>query len=188
MPKAADLKPGHIAEVNGKQYFVKNVDVKSPSARGAATLYKITFAEIQTKKKFEQTFKGDDMLGEVDLLNRPVQYLYADGDMHTFMDVEDYSQYTLTSEELGDTLLWLHDGMEGLTGLVVNDNFVNVQLPQSVVKKVLETAPRMKGATATKSAKPATLAGGLVVNVPEYVETGEEIKVNTQTKEFMSRA
>jgi elongation factor P len=187
MPKASDLKPGKICEIDGKQYFVKNVEVKSPSARGASTLYKIQFNELHTKQKYEQTFKGDDMVGDVDFQNRNVSFLYQDGDQFTFMDAEDYSQYTLNEGELGDQAAWLQDGMEGLVGMIVNDNFVGIQLPQSVVKTVIETAPRMKGATASKSAKPATVDGGLTVMVPEYVETGEKIQVNTSTKEFMSR-
>jgi elongation factor P len=148
----------------------------------------VTFNELQTRQKFEQTFKGDDMLTPVDYANRNVQFLYQDGELWTFMDNEDYNQYSLSTEELGETAQWLTDGMEGLVGMMVDGNLVGIQLPVSVTKTVVETAPRLKGATATKSAKPAELEGGITVLVPEYIENGEVIKVNTQTKEFMSRA
>ena len=188
MARAAELKPGKICEINGKQYFVKSVEVKSPSARGAATLYKFVFNEILTKQKYEETFKGDDLVGDVDYMTRSLQCLFSDGEQFTFMDVEDYSQYMLNNRELGELVSWLQDGMEGIIGMFVNDALVGIQLPNTVVRKVLDTAPRMKGATATKSAKPAKIEGGISVNVPEYIENEELIKVNTQTYEFISRA
>ena len=188
MPRAAELKAGHVCEINGKHYFVKQVEVKSPSARGAATLYKVTFNEVLSRQKYEETFKGDDLLGDVDCYHRSLQYLYNDGDMYTFMDVEDYSQHNLSSEELGDLVKWLKDGLEGISGIFINDRMAGIQLPNTLIMTVTDTAPRMKGATATKSAKPAKLEGGITVNVPDYVENGEKIKVNTQTREFVSRA
>ena len=188
MPKAPDIKPGHIIELDGAQYAVRKVDVHSPSARGAATLYKMTLAELVTKRKREEAFKGDDLLTLADFQSRSMQYLFADGEMHTFMDSEDYSQHLLSSEELGDQLDWLHEGMEGLTGLIVNDELVAIELPQSVVKTIVETAPGIKGASASARTKPAVLDGGITIQVPEYIEPGERIKVNTESRKFMSRA
>lgn len=188
MPKAPDIKPGHIIELDNSQYIVRKVDVHSPSARGAATLYKMTLNELVTKRKREEAFKGDDLLQIADAQTRALQYLFADGDMHTFMDSEDYAQHLLSTDELGDQLPWLFEGMEGLAGLLVNDVLVAIELPQSVTQKIVETAPAIKGASASARTKPALLEGGITVQVPEYIAEGELIRVNTESRKFMSRA
>ncbi|MEJ2074281.1 MAG: elongation factor P-like protein YeiP [Reinekea sp.] len=169
MPKAPDIKQGQVVEIDGQQLIVKSIQVSSPTARGAATLYKMILNELKTGRKKEATFKGDDMINLADFHSRSLSYLYADGEMHTFMDAEDYSQHMLSVDDLGDQLSWLHDGMEGLTGLIVNDVLVAIQLPQSVIKQIVETAPGIKGASASARTKPATLEGGVVVQVPEYI-------------------
>lgn len=189
MARASELKSGSVCEIKGKQYFVKSVETKSPSARGAATLYKVVFNEILTRQKYEETFKGDDLVGDVQYGTIDLQFLFADGDMYTFMDITDYSQHMLSKSDLGDQALWLRDGLEGIEGIVINDHLAGIQLPNTMEFKVEDTAPRMKGATATKSFKPARLSGGnITVNVPDYIENGDIIKVHTGNKEYMSRA
>ncbi len=91
MPRACDLKKGNVVEINGEAYMVKHIDVRSPSARGAVTLYKVRFSNIKTKQKYEESCKGNDMLNEVALQRRSVQYLYPDGALHVFMDSQEYS-------------------------------------------------------------------------------------------------
>ena len=187
MPKAPEIKTGQVVDIDGQQFIVKAVQVSSPTARGAATLYKMTLNELKSGRKKEQTFKGDDLVNLADFQSRAMSYLYADGDMHTFMDAEDYSQHMLSADDLGDQLNWLHEGMNELVGLIVNDALVAIQLPQSVIKTITETAPGIKGASASARTKPAILEGGVTVQVPEYIESGENIKVNTETGKFMSR-
>ena len=106
MPKAPEIKPGHVVELDGQPFIVRKVDVHSPSARGASTLYKMTFNDLVTKRKREETYKGDELLTLADAQMRTVQYLFADGDMHTFMDAEDYAQHMLSGDDLDDTLPW----------------------------------------------------------------------------------
>lgn len=188
MPKACDVKRGDVLDINGQPYVVKEIDVRSPSSRGANTLYKIRFNNVQTKQKLDQTFTGDDMLKPIDFYRREVQYLYQDGEMYVFMDKEDYSQYSLDKDSIEDQLLYLSDGLEGINGLFVDGNPIGIQVPSTVVLEVMDTPPVMKGATATKTSKPATLNTGLEVQVPEYITVGEKVKVNTETGKFMSRA
>ncbi|MFC3853626.1 elongation factor P-like protein YeiP [Salinispirillum marinum] len=187
MARASELKVGFVVAVNGGQYQVRSIDIKAPSARGASTLYKVIFNHLITGQKWEHTYKGDDILPDVDTQHRNMQFVYKDGDFYTFMDNEDYAQHTLSETELGDTAEWLHDGMEGLVGLLVTDKLVAIQLPQSVEKEIIETTPTLKGASATARTKPATLAGGVVIQVPEYVAQGDIVKVNTDSKKFMGR-
>jgi elongation factor P len=188
MPKACDLKKGNVVEINDDVYMVKHIDVKTPSARGAVTLYKIRFNSIKTKQKFEGSYKGNDMLNEVDLLRRPVQYLYPDGALHVFMDSQEFSQYMVEGDAIEDELVWITDGMEDLVALIIDGNMVSIEIPLTLVFEISETAPGIKGASATARTKPATLSNGVDIQVPEYLETGEMVKVNTETKKFMSRA
>ena len=95
MPKASDLKRGDVVDINGTPHSVKSVDAKSPSSRGASTLYKIRFTNLRTGQKLDESFKGDSMLVQIDCVRTDVQYSYMDGDEHVFMNTDDYSQYIL---------------------------------------------------------------------------------------------
>lgn len=188
MPKACDLKKGVVIEINGIPHAVKNVDAKSPSSRGASTLYKIRFTNLKTGQKLDESYKGDDMLKEADCLRTAVQYSYKDGEDYVFMNLDDYSQYSLNENELEDEIPYITDGLEGITALLVDGALMAIELPPTVNMDIVDTAPGIKGATATGRNKPATLATGLEIQVPEYLEPGETIKINTSTGKFMSRA
>lgn len=188
MPKACELKRGVIVEINGAPHAVKQVEAKSPSSRGAATLYKIRFTNLQTHQKLDESYKGDDLLKSIDCLRPQVQYSYLDGDLFTFMDMEDYSQYAINREDIEDQVDYLTEGLEGITALIVEGNLLGIELPQSVSLTITDTAPGIKGATATGRTKPAILTTGLEIQVPEYLEPGETVKVNTGTGKFISRA
>ncbi len=188
MPKACDLKKGHVVDINGDAYMVKHIDVRTPSARGAVTLYKVRFSNIKTGQKYEESYKGNDNLEEVDLQRKPVQYLYPDGDFHVFMDSIEYAQYMISVQAIEDEAVWLTDGMEDITGMIIGENMVAIEIPSSLVFEITQTAPAVKGASATARTKPATLSNGVEIQVPEYLENGEMVKVNTETRKFMSRA
>ena len=188
MPKACDLKKGNVVAINNEAYIVKHIDVKTPSARGAVTLYKVRFNNIKTKQKYEASFKGNDTLNDIDLQRKPIQYLYPDGSFHVFMDTLEYSQYMIAEEAIEEEIVWLTDGMEDIVGLIIDENMVAIEIPTSLIFEISETAPGIKGASATARTKPARLSNGVEIQVPEYLEPGEMIKVNTETKKFMSRA
>ena len=188
MPKASELKRGNVVEIKGDPYVVKKIESRSPSSRGAQTIYKLRFRNAKTGQKLDESCKADDMFTSVDLIKRKVQYLFQDGEMYTFMDVEDYSQYTLGKDEIEDSLNYLTDGLEGIYALIRDDRVLGIELPQSVELEIKDTSPAMKGASATSRTKPAMLVTGFEVQVPEYIETGEVLKINTDTGKFMSRA
>ncbi len=187
MPKAGELKRGDIVDIDGVPHSVRQVEAKSPSSRGAATLYKVRFTNLKTGQKLDESFKGDDFLKEMECLRRQVQFSYMDGDSYVFMDQEDYSQYYLGAEQLAGQTGYLAEGAEGIVALLVDDAILGIELPQSVVLTISDTGPGVKGATATGRTKPATLATGLEIQVPEYLESGEQVKVNTTTGKFISR-
>ena len=188
MPKACDLKKGNVVEINNETYMVKQIDVKTPSARGAVTLYKVRFSNIKSKQKFEESYKGTDMLTDVDLVRKPVQYLYPDGNLHVFMDTVEYSQYMIEGGAIEDELVWITDGMEGISGLIIDENMVAIEIPDTLVFEIDQTAPGIKGASASARTKPATLSNGVEIQIPEYLEAGEMIKVNVETKKYISKA
>ena len=102
MPKACEVKKGNVVDINGDIYMVKHIEVKTPSARGAVTLYKVRFTHIKTKQKFESSYKGNDVLEDVVLSRKPVQYLYPDGELHVFMDTLEYAQHLIAEDTIED--------------------------------------------------------------------------------------
>ncbi len=188
MPYAKELKKGQIVEIDKHYYQVRQVEAKSPSARGAQTLYKIRFISVPGSQKLEQTLTGDIQLADVDLQRRQVSLLYREADECTFMDSEDYSQYLVNASSIEDQLLFITDNMEGLTALLIEGQLLALDLPSSVALEIIDTAPGIKGASAAARTKPAILSTGLEVQIPEYLSNGETIKVNTETSKFMSRA
>jgi elongation factor P len=186
--KAHEIKKGAVIQVDGQNILVKHVQVQSPSSRSGSTLYKVKGHDVVSRQKFERSFKGDENVGAVDFARRPVQLLYRDADGFTFMDNETYEQYTISEEILEEEKPYLVDGMEGLLALVADGALLGIELPATMTFEVVECAPGIKGASASARTKPATLSTGMVVQVPEYLEQGEIIKVNTDTGEYMSRA
>jgi elongation factor P len=188
MPKASDLRKGDVVEIEGVPHVVKHLESKSPSSRGASTLYKVRFYNLITSQKRDESLRGNDMFPEADFQRVQVQFSYMDGDLYVFMNSDDYSQYTLDAEMLEGQLEYLIDGLEGLTALLINDSVVAIDLPQSVTMEIIETAPAIKGASASARTKPATTVTGLVVQVPEYIDQGDSIKINTTDGKYMARA
>ena len=188
MTRASELKKSDVIEHNGSLFVIRQIEVNSPSARGAATLYRVRAAAVGGGPKFEERYKGDEDVPTVELLRRPVHFSYVDGDDHVFMDDDDFSQYPLKAEDIRDELPFITEGCDGLLALKVGDSVIGLELPLSVVLTISETTPAMKAASASARTKPATLETGLVVQVPEYIQEGEKVKGNTSERKFMSRA
>mgnify|MGYP001823328310 FL=1 len=186
--KASELKKGLVLDIDGRNILVKELDVQSPSSRSGSTLYKVRGLDIVSKQKYENRFKGDENVQTVEFGRRAVQYLYRDAESCTFMDRESYEQYTLNSQDLREELQYLSEDLEGISAMIADDAILGIELPATVSLEIMETAPGMKAASASARNKPATLATGLVVQVPEYLTPGERIKVNTGTGEYISRA
>jgi elongation factor P len=186
--KANDLKKGMAIRVDNQTILIKQVVVQSPSSRSGNTLYKARGQNVVTRQKFERSFKSDEAVETVEFSRRPIQLLFRDADGCTFMDNESYEQFVLPQEMIEDDLLYISDGLEGIQGLVADDVVIGMEIPPTVVLEIMECAPGIKGASASARTKPATLTTGLVVQVPEYLEQGEQIKINTETGTYMSRA
>ncbi|MFO7715516.1 elongation factor P-like protein YeiP [Desulfosarcina sp.] len=187
MPKASNLQKGRIINIDNHPYQVRQIDVHTPTARGANTLYRVRYASLITGQKLDQTYKGNDVLEEMAVDKRRVSFLYRDQNLFTFMDSENYDQYTLSEETLEGQTQWLVDGLEGITTLLRDGHPLCIELPQTIDLAIVETAPVIRGATATNRNKPAVLSNGISVLVPEYMTAGEVVRVNTETGQYMTR-
>lgn len=185
--KACDLKKGMVVQVDGRHVAIREIQVQSPSSRSGNTLYKVRGRDLVSGQKFDAAYKGEEQLQELDLERRQAQYLYADAETCTFMDVESYEQYVFDKQAVQEESPYLSDGLEGIMALLVDGAPLAIELPASVVLEITDCAPGIKGGSAAARTKPATLSTGLVVQVPEYLTAGERIKVNTATGEFISR-
>ena len=157
MPKANDLKKGMIVQVDGKPHIVRRSESKSPSSRGAATLYKIRLNCLLTQQKIDLSLKGDDYLHEADCQRAEVQYSYMDGDNYIFMNLTDFSQYSLHSEELEWETQFLTEQQEEIIALLLDGILIGIELPQSVTLVIDDTPPAVTGSSATNRTKTATL-------------------------------
>lgn len=186
--KASELKKGLVLDIDGRKVIIRHLEVQSPSSRSGSTLYKVRGHDILTRQKYEARYKGDENLQTVEFGRRPVQFLYRDADGCTFMDKDNYEQYTLAAEALDDELQYLSENLDGILAMISDDSILGIELPSTVSLEIVDTAPGMKAASSSARTKPATLTTGLVVQVPEYLAPGETIKVNTGTGEYVSRA
>jgi elongation factor P len=185
---AKDIKNGMVVVYNDAPCIIETTSVQSPSARGAATLYKFRARNLVTKQKIDVVLKGGESLPEADFQKRSVKFMYGDATHMHFLDQEDYNQYSLTLEEIAGEVPYLTEALEGVQAMIYNDECVGLLLPTSVELRVVECDPGVKGNSATSRNKPAKLETGLIVQVPEYLAQGELIKVDTRTGEFLSRA
>jgi elongation factor P len=186
--KASEVKRGNVIEHNNGIYQVRDIERSAPTARGGNVTFRFTLYSIPGGQKLDLSLRADDDLKEVDLVRRAATFSYMDGEAFVFMDVEDYTQYNLDPDVVGDAAGYITEGLEGCYVAVIDETPVALQLPPSVVLEVVDTAPELKGATATKRPKPAKLNTGIEIQVPEYVTTGEKILVSTLTGEFAGRA
>ena len=148
---------------------------------------RVRFRNIRTNALNDQKLRSEDTVERAVLDEKQMQYLYKDGDAYHFMDTETYEQTQISEEALGDSVNYI---MPDATIAVefYGSEPVGIELPPTVDLKVVDTAPGIKGATASNQIKPATLETGLVVNVPPFVNTGDVVRVSTETGEYLSRA
>ncbi len=185
---AKDIKTGIVVVHEGNPVVIQDISVQSPSARGAATLYKFRARNVLTRNKVDITLKGTDNLDEADFARRDVQMMYTDPTHLHLMDKEDFQQYELPLEDVEGELPYMTENLDGIRALIYNDACVGLDLPPTVELTITQCDPGIKGNSATSRNKPATMETGLVVQVPEYIKEGERLKVDTRTGMFLSRA
>jgi elongation factor P len=185
---AIDIKRKMYFEFENAPYYCLDVEVSTPTARGGQTLVRLKMRNLLTRAVFDKTFKASDKFKEPDLETVEASYLYSDADGSYFLDQTTFDTISLPGDKLGDALDFLVDGLM-IQLDKYNGNPIGIQLPQQVALKVDYTEPGMRGATASGGAtKPAKLETGIEIKVPFFIEPGETVKVNTETREFSGRA
>jgi elongation factor P len=188
MPKASEIKKNTALDYNGKTYIVRDIERSVPQGRTGGSIYRMRMYDIVTGGKVDESFKDSEMLNLADLIRKQVVFSYVDGDEYVFLDKEDYTPYPLRKEAIAEELLFINEETDGLYVVIVDGNPVGLDLPGIIELEIAETDPSIKGASASARTKPATLTTGLVVQVPEYIASGERIRVNVEERKFISRA
>ena len=142
---------------------------------------------LRTGSNFEHRFRAADSIEKAAMETHELEFLYQGGDTYHFMNTENYDQLEMDDEMLGDNAQWMQPGMK-IQAEYYDGRPVGIKLPNSLVLEVVDTAPVMKTATKTASSKPAKLENGVTINVPEFVGTGDKVKVNPSTGEYQERA
>lgn len=179
-----DIKVGSNVEVDGAPWRVIEFLHVKPG-KGAAYV-RTTMRNYVTGNTVEKTFRAGSKIEEADIFKETKQFTYKDGAQFVFMDLTTYEEYRLNAKDVGDKEKWLKEGMD-CNLLFWKDKVIDFDLPINVKLKVVEVDPGLRGDTAQGGTKPATLETGAVVNVPLFVEKGQEIVVDTRSGQYMSR-
>ena len=142
---------------------------------------------LRTGSSFEHRFRAADSIERASMETHELEFMYKGGDTYHFMNIENFDQLEMDDEMLGDNAQWMQSGMK-IIAEYYDGRPIGIDLPQYLVLEIVDTAPVMKSATKTASTKPAKLENGVSVNVPEFIASGERIKVNPTTGEYMERA
>jgi len=185
---AKEIKTGAVVNYQGAPVLIESVSVQTPSARGAATLYKYRGRNLVTRQKTDITLKGAESLDQADFERRAVKLMYTDATHMHLLDQADYNQYSLTLDDVAQQQPYITEELDGMLAMIYNEECVGLQLPTTIELKVAQCDPAVRGNSATSRTKPATLETGLTVQVPEYLAEGEVIKVDSRTGQFISRA
>ena len=186
--RANELKRGDLEDFDGQSLLLKKIDTRSPSARGASTLYKIGFENLVNGQKKEINEKGDFLLSELNSEKLKVHFSPQASGQYFFMNITDFNPYVVDEGMLTGELQCLSEGLEDILSVFLEKKFLGIELPNSIVLRINESLPSIKGASASARTRPAKFSTGLVVQVPEYIGVGEKVKINTATGEYISRA
>ena len=183
--RASDIRKGQAVIIDGKLMVVTGADHNTPGNLRAKVQFKlrdVAKGTIQDKR-----VGATDDIETTNLDSRQVEYLYSDNEGHVLMDMETYDQNTIPKEVFGNDILYLKPNTQ-LTAMYHDGSIVSYDLPKTVDLKVTETQPSIKGATATNQLKDAEFETGLKTRVPGFIETGEVLRISTETGAYLSRA
>ena len=183
MYETSDIRKGLRFEVDGDPFVVVEFQFVKPGKGTAFTRTKIR--NMITGAVLDRTYKSGEKLKPADTEDRQMQFLYNDGEFH-FMDNSNYEQISLDSSAVGDAVNYLTENMMIEVGFFKGRS-IGLTLPNFVVLEVIETAPGEKGNTVTGASKPAVVSTGYSVNVPLFVDEGDQLRIDTRTGEYVER-
>ncbi|CEH32188.1 MULTISPECIES: elongation factor P [Aneurinibacillus] len=180
-----DLRPGTTIEYDGAIYSVIEFQHVKPG-KGAAFV-RTKLRNLRNGSIKETTFRAGEKVSKARIETKEMQYLYASGDEHVFMDTQTYDQITLPTSQIEHELKFLLENMN-VSIVMFEGEILGVQVPNSVELTVTETEPGIKGDTASGGTKPAKLETGLVVQVPFFINEGDKLVIDTRNEAYVSRA
>jgi len=181
---ASEIRRGMTLLFDGEPVRVLDFHHHTPGNLRAMVQTKLR--KLRTGTQFEHRFRSTDTVDTANLETHELEFMYSGGDSYHFMNTENFDQLEMNEDDLGDAAKWMTGGMK-LIAEYFNGRPIGIQLPNALVYEVTETAPVMKTATKNASTKPAMLENGVSVNVPEFVQTGEKVRVNPNTGEDLDR-
>jgi len=182
--RANNLRKGMIILYNNAPYKIMDFHHVTPGKGQSVVQTKLR--NLITMDQSEIRFRSTEDVKEADVYSSRATYLYKDSDSLVFMDTKSYEQFNIEIVVLGDDIFYLIENME-VEVTSFNEKVIGVVLPKTVVLEIVETEPEMKGATATNSPKPAITNTGLSLNVPQFVKVGDNVIVNTDSGDYLSR-
>jgi len=185
MKTAHEIRPGNVIMLDGSPWVVQKTDT-TRSGRNAA-IVKLKLKNVLLDSGTEQTFKGEDKLDDIVLERLDCTYSYFADPMYVFMD-EEYNQYDVEADNLGDAADYIVDGIEDVCQVTFYEGkAISVELPIHITREVIYTEPSARGDTSGKVMKPATITGGGIVAVADFVKVGDKIEIDSRTGEFKKR-
>jgi elongation factor P len=185
MIDTGDLRKGLNIELDGTLYSI--VDWEHVKMGRGGAVVRLKLRDVRGGHNIERTFPAGSKFQRARVERQPAQFLYAEGDVLFFMNTETYDQIAMNRSAVGDMALYLKENDECQV-LTYGDEAISVELPAAVVLEVAETEPGIRGDTAQGGTKPARMETGLVVNVPLFINTGDKLKVDTRTGQYLERA
>jgi elongation factor P len=182
---ASQLRKGNVVDIDGVLYVILKAENFHPGKGTPVT--QVDMRRIDNGTKVSERWKTTDGVERAHVEDSVFTFLYADGEGYHFMDPQSYEQITVTEDVVGDTKVWLQDGMSVHLS-VHNEIAIAIELPQKVTVEIMETEPVVKGQTASSSYKPATLQNGVRVMVPPHIGVGTRVVVNTEDASYVERA
>ena len=186
MVPTSELSRGMILEMDKGLHTVLEYHRFLAGKGNSEARVRVKIRDVRTGYTQEKVFRTDERVPKAAVDSRTFQFLYAEGDLYHFMDGETYDQKVIGKDALGNTALYLTDGLE-VGMLVFQDEPVSAELPITVDLRIAETEPGYKGDTASASTKKATLETGLVVYVPMFLNQGDTVRVDTRSGAYVSR-
>lgn len=184
MISASEFKNGVTVEVDGEIYVI--IDFQHVKPGKGAAFVRTKLRGIINGGIVERTFRPSEKMPRAHIDRKDMQYLYSDGELFHFMDTESYEQSAIDANQVGDTLRYVKEN-EMVKILSHNGNVFGIEPPMFVELEITDTEPGFKGDTATGATKPATVETGAVIQVPLFISSGEVIKIDTRTGEYLGR-
>ena len=182
---ATQIRRGMVLVFEGEPCRV--IEFRHHTPGNLRAMVQAKLKNLRTGNSFEHRFRAADSIEKASMETHDLEFLYQGGDTYHFMNTENYDQLEMDEEMLGDYAQWMQPGMK-IQAEYYDGRPIGIQLPNALVLEIVDTAPVMRSATKTASTKPAKLENGVTVNVPEFISTGEKVRVNPQTGEYLDRA